>query len=145
DVTDFGETRDLRAYLIMELVDGQPLDQVIAEQAPLPLLRALAIVRQVAGALAAAHAKGIIHRDLKPENVMLEQRAGAGGAGPERDFVKLLDFGAAKVADEVSTRSEPAGFFGTPEYMAPELAGGVAGDARVDIYALGVLFYEMVA
>ena len=128
----------------------------------LELIRAITIVNQMAGALGAAHAKGIVHRDLKPENVMLTKREGrrelirqiSDESGlhviTERekafDFVKILDFGVAKVRDpDVSEArvTQQGVVFGTPEYMAPETARIGVSDPRTDIYALGVIFYEM--
>ena len=158
DVSDFGETADGAAYFIMELVSGRPLDQVLQEEGALPLLRSINILNQVGRALSAAHEKGIVHRDLKPENVMLQRRPGRreivrqtapGAFQVERegdyDFVKLLDFGVAKMIDAPSDlRQTAAGqIFGTPEYMAPEAARGLPVDHRADVYAFGVLFYEI--
>jgi serine/threonine-protein kinase len=160
DVLDCGETQEGSAYIVMEYLVGRPLDQVLDEEGPLPLLRTINILNQVGRALAAAHDKGIVHRDLKPENVLLDRRPGRReivrkkGAPVqaefevdkegEYDFVKLLDFGVAKMADAPSLRQTMRGtIFGTPEYMAPEAARGLPIDGRVDIYALGVMFYEM--
>ena len=157
DVSDFGETQDGAAYFIMELVQGRPLDQVLAEDGLLPLLRAINILNQVGRALAAAHEKGIVHRDLKPENVMLQKRPGRRDIvrrhgtnfsvekEGDYDFVKLLDFGVAKMIDAPSgaRQTENGAIFGTPEYMAPEAARGLPVDHRADVYAFGILFYEM--
>jgi serine/threonine-protein kinase len=151
-VTDFGETHDGLAYIVMEYVDGRPLDALLDEEAPLPLFRAINIVNQIGSALGAAHEKGIVHRDLKPENVMLVQRNGrrmvmrAGLVETETtyDQVKLLDFGVAKMLDtELSRRTLSGTVIGTPGYMAPETARAREVDHRIDIYALGVMFYEM--
>ena len=128
----------------------------------LDLLRAITIVNQAAGALGAAHSKGIVHRDLKPENIMLTPREGrrelirqiTDEQGlhtiSERekafDFVKILDFGVAKVRDPDASEgrvTQQGVVFGTPEYMAPETARIGVSDPRTDIYALGVIFYEM--
>src|SRR5262249_35118363 len=149
DVTDFGALPSGAAYFVMEYLKGRPLDVIIDAEAPLTLLRTLSIAHQLAGALAAAHAQGIIHRDLKPENVIIESRPGRRDlvrAAGERfeierekdyDFVKLLDFGVAKILDAPASSQTAAGMlFGTPEYMAPEAARGVPVDARADIYAL---------
>ena len=89
DVTDFGTTDDGRAFVVMEFLEGEALSQLVMREAPLPVERALRLARQVASALAAAHAKGIVHRDVKPENVYLVRRADA-------DFVKVVDFGISK-------------------------------------------------
>jgi serine/threonine-protein kinase len=162
DVTDFGKSNDGTVFFVMELLQGEPLDALLRRERRLDLLRAITIVNQMAGALGAAHAKGIVHRDLKPENVMLIRREGrrelvrkfsdASGLHEitERedkfDFVKILDFGVAKVHDPdvAEGRVTQAGVvFGTPEYMAPETARVGTADPRTDIYALGVMFYEM--
>ncbi|MDX2087120.1 MAG: protein kinase [Kofleriaceae bacterium] len=144
DVTDFGTTPDGMTYAVMELVIGNTLKATLRAAAPLPALRAIKIAAQIARALGAAHDKGIVHRDLKPENVFLIDREG------RTDFVKIVDFGIAKVAPLEGHKDGPrltrAGtVFGTPEYMAPEQAAGKSDtDHRVDIYALGVILYEMV-
>jgi serine/threonine protein kinase len=162
DVTDFGKSNDGTVFFVMELLEGEPLDAVLQRDRRLDLLRAITIVNQMAGAVGAAHAKEIVHRDLKPENVMLTRREGrrelvrqfSDDAGmhtvTEReaafDFVKILDFGVAKVRDPgvAEGRVTQQGIvFGTPEYMAPETARVGISDPRTDIYALGVMFYEM--
>ena len=162
EVTDFGKATDGTVFFVMELLVGEPLDAVLARERRLDLLRSITICNQLAAALGAAHGKGIIHRDLKPENVMLISREGRrelvrrvnddSGAHDisERekrfDFVKILDFGVAKVRepDTDKGRVTQAGVvFGTPEYMAPETARIGFSDARSDIYALGVMFFEM--
>ncbi|HEY0985846.1 MAG TPA: protein kinase, partial [Kofleriaceae bacterium] len=144
DVTDFGTTPDGMTYSVMEYVDGQTLGTAIRLGAPFPQPRAMRITAQIARALAAAHDKGIVHRDLKPENVFLLDRDG------RQDFVKIVDFGIAKVKPPPGKSNEPrltraGSVFGTPEYMAPEQAAGRSDtDGRVDVYALGVLLYEMI-
>ncbi|MDB4965009.1 MAG: serine/threonine protein kinase [Myxococcales bacterium] len=160
-VSDFGETPDGLAYLVMEYVEGKPLDQLLEEEAPLPLFRAINIINQIGSGLAAAHEKGIVHRDLKPENVMLQTVAGrrkiVRGLVEQRptvelettyDHVKILDFGVAKILDltdaDPARRTMSGMIIGTPHYMAPETARARSDvDHRIDIYALGVLFYEM--
>jgi serine/threonine protein kinase len=143
DVTDFGTTPDGMTYSVMEFVEGRTLGQVLKAEAPLPAARALPIAAQIARALAAAHAKGIVHRDLKPENVFIIDRDG------RRDFVKIVDFGIAKVtpldgAGDGPRLTRAGTVFGTPEYMAPEQAAGRPDtDGRVDVYALGTILYEM--
>jgi len=143
DVTDFGTTPDGMTYSVMEFVPGQTLGTAIRNGAPFAAPRAIRITAQIARALAAAHDKGIVHRDLKPENVFLLDRDG------RQDFVKIVDFGIAKVTPPSGQAAEPrltraGAVFGTPEYMAPEQAAGRSDtDGRVDIYALGVLLYEM--
>ncbi|HTR53699.1 MAG TPA: protein kinase [Kofleriaceae bacterium] len=143
DVTDFGTTPDGMTYSVMEFVDGTTLARTIKEAAPMPPERAVRIASQIARALGAAHDKGIVHRDLKPENVFLVDRDG------RPDFVKIVDFGIAKVTPAEGAAEGPkltrqGTIFGTPEYMAPEQATGRGDtDHRVDIYALGTILYEM--
>jgi serine/threonine protein kinase/tetratricopeptide (TPR) repeat protein len=147
DISDFGTTPDGLVFFAMERLTGRDLHQLI-EAAPgkrLPFDRAKKIFLQVCVALAAAHARGVIHRDLKPSNVFLIEFLG------DPDFVKLLDFGIAKVTLEPGETgaSDPLTrtgmLFGTPEYMAPEQARGEAIDARVDVYAMGCILYQLVA
>jgi serine/threonine-protein kinase len=144
DVTDFGTTTDGLTYQVMEFVDGVTLGAALRERGSLAIPRAVRIAAQLARALGAAHAKGIVHRDLKPENIFLLDRDG------RKDFVKIVDFGIAKVvpvegAPADGPRLTRAGaVFGTPEYMAPEQAAGRGDtDGRVDVYALGIILYEM--
>jgi serine/threonine protein kinase len=146
--TDFGKLDDGSFFLVLEFVEGHTLREVIGNGA-LELGAALHITAQIASALHRAHALGIVHRDLKPENVMLVERDG------DPFFVKVLDFGIAKVpVGELGNNKEKAGpgqpvltqlgmIYGTPEYMAPEQALGLAIDPRADLYALGVMAYEM--
>jgi len=152
-VSDFGETHDGLAYIVMEYVEGRPLDALLEESAPLPLFRAINIVNQIGSALGAAHQKGIVHRDLKPENVMLVEcqgrrqvvRHGEVAMETSFDYVKLLDFGVAKMLEpDLSRRTMSGMVIGTPQYMAPETARANKDvDHRIDVYALGVMFYEM--
>jgi len=138
-VTDFGRTPDGSLFLAMEFLAGESLTSVIS-QGPLPRPRALAIVRQILRALDHAHAAGVVHRDLKPDNIMLVERDG------QRDVVKILDFGIAKVTEPASggeVLTQAGVIFGTPEYLSPEQAVGEAVDARADLYAAGVILYEM--
>ena len=140
--TDFGKLEDDSVFIALELVEGRCLRDVVAA-GPIPVRRALQITRQIASALGAAQTLSIVHRDLKPENVMLIERNG------DPDFVKVLDFGVAKVpiGDEntagpgVLTRIGTV--FGTPEYIPPEQALGQPSDSRSDLYSLGVMLYEM--
>ncbi len=138
-IDDFGTMPDGRIYMAMEFLQGEPLNELLAK-GPLALPRALDILIQVTRALAAAHAKGITHRDMKPENIFITQRAHDG-----RDLPKLLDFGIAKVsgADTGQNLTIAGAIFGTPFYMAPEQAMGGKMDHRVDIYAMGVILYEI--
>jgi serine/threonine-protein kinase len=144
--TDFGKLEDGSFFLVLEYVEGRGLRDVIKE-GRFELGRALHVARQIASALARAHSLGIVHRDLKPENVMLVVRE------EDPDFVKVLDFGIAKVSlGELTGGSKEPGqvltqlgmVYGTPEYMAPEQALGQPVDARADLYALGVMLFEMV-
>jgi len=146
DIVDYGVIQtgpsgaDQLVYFIMEYLSGQTLAQVIRGEAPLPPERALTIALQVADALAASHRAGIVHRDLKPDNIILGQR------GREQDFVKLLDFGIAKLTSDGRTgsRTRTGLVLGTPAYMSPEQCEGSAKvDHRTDIYALGICLYEM--
>ncbi|HVK74213.1 MAG TPA: serine/threonine-protein kinase [Kofleriaceae bacterium] len=138
-IDDFGQLKDGRIYLCMELLAGAPLNDMI--KSPMPTDRLLNILIQTGHGLAAAHAKNIVHRDMKPENIFVT--IGPGG----EDIPKLLDFGIAKVAgqDGQNNLTRTGTIFGTPFYMAPEQALGQAIDARVDIYAMGVIMYEVFA
>ncbi|MCC6527698.1 MAG: serine/threonine protein kinase, partial [Polyangiaceae bacterium] len=145
--TDFGALDDGSRYLVMEYVRGEPLRRLIDVEAPLAPERAVRIARQIAVALSAIQQRGIVHRDLKPGNVMV-------GAD---DFVKVVDFGLAKVDDsrlstlpteehEEQRLTVHGMIFGTVAYLAPESARGMEFvDARSDLYALGVICYEMLA
>lgn len=142
DVTDFGTTSDGRAFVVMEFLEGEALAQLVIREAPLPIERSLRIVRQVASALEAAHAKGIVHRDIKPENVYLVRRGDA-------DYVKVVDFGVSKAVQsredgpEWQRLTRTGMVLGTPLYMSPEQArGGEDIDSRADVWAVGVLLYE---
>jgi serine/threonine protein kinase len=144
DISDFGEMPNRASYFVMELLEGDDLANVLAASSTLPLERAANIVLQCCRALSAAHQKGIVHRDMKPENIFLTVR------DDRPDFVKIVDFGIAKMSD-IETKGAPGRkltktgmIFGTPEYMSPEQAAGKPNlDHRVDIYALGVILYEM--
>jgi eukaryotic-like serine/threonine-protein kinase len=139
--TDFGQLEDGAFFLVLEFVEGRTLRQELALGA-FTVPRALHVLRQIASALVKAHGLGIVHRDLKPENVMLIERAG------QADFVKVLDFGIAKITEGDLERmsgpkTEVGMVYGTPEYMAPEQALGQNIDGRADLYAVGVIAFEL--
>lgn len=138
-VTDFGRTDDGTLYLVMEVLEGDELDVRLAEQGALPVDETLRIISQILKGLAHAHGQGVVHRDLKPENVFLVEH------GDEKDFVKILDFGIAKLAagggSENLTKSGVV--FGTPKYLSPEQALGDKSDHRVDLYAVGIMLFEL--
>lgn len=137
-VIDFGRTDEGLLYLVMEFLRGKDLSHILWEEGPLPAPRAVDIVRQVLAALAEAHELGIIHRDIKPENVIIE-RLRTGG-----DSVKVVDFGLAKVrADVAPSVTMPGIVCGTPDYMAPEQGRGDPPDTRSDLYATGVMLYQV--
>ncbi|HJX64405.1 MAG TPA: serine/threonine-protein kinase [Polyangia bacterium] len=141
DIHDFGTTADGDFYFIMEFLQGEALADRMRREAPMDPARALDIAAQVADALAASHAHGIIHRDLKPENIFLIHKGGTS------DFVKVLDFGLAKLtlgADKVSHKTRTGSVMGTPYYMSPEQCEGRPNiDQRADVYSLGVILFEM--
>jgi len=145
DITDFGTTADGRTFVVMEYLEGEALSQLLAREGQIDEQRAINLALQIASALGAAHNKGVIHRDVKPENVFLLTRKG-------KDFVKVVDFGISKSlrpnedSDGNSPRLTQTGMvLGTPLYMSPEQARGDDElDHRIDVYALGVIMYEMV-
>ncbi|MDH5490808.1 MAG: serine/threonine protein kinase, partial [Myxococcales bacterium] len=139
----YGQLDDGSCYFVMEHLHGRNLAQEVRANGPLEPARAAQIMSQVCGALQEAHDAGIIHRDLKPENIFLTAQGGI------EDFPKVLDFGLAKVTEKqmspgslIVTREGMV--FGTPEFMSPEQARGQPLDPRTDIYALGVILYELV-
>jgi predicted Ser/Thr protein kinase len=131
-ITDFGQLPNRAPYFVMELLDGAPLSQLLRSGGPPPFARALRILKQVGAALGAAHAAGVVHRDLKPDNIHITPN----------DVVKVLDFGVAKMAG-AGRLTRTGMVFGTPHYMSPEQASGTTVDQRADIYALGIIMYEM--
>jgi serine/threonine-protein kinase len=142
-VTDFGQDRGpggAMLFLVMEILEGESLKQSIKRRGRLAPAAAVAIARQILEALEHAHAEGVVHRDLKPDNVMLVERAG------RSDFVKILDFGIAKLSGpsgKAEALTQAGVVFGTPEYISPEQAMGSPADGRADLYAIGVMLYEM--
>ncbi|MGZ6163912.1 MAG: protein kinase domain-containing protein [Myxococcaceae bacterium] len=130
-----------RVYCVMEMLEGKSLTELLAADRP-SVARAVGIVRQVCDALQAAHDVGVIHRDVKPDNLFVLERDG-------RDFVKVLDFGVAKLVaplgDVPMTTTVEGTIVGTPAYMAPEQATGGNADARTDLYSVGIVLYELLA
>ncbi len=146
-VLDYGEEPDGMLYIVMELLEGKTLRDALNHSRPLSLKRIVELMNQLTGALAAAHDAGIIHRDIKPENVVLVRRKN--DDGDMKELLKVCDFGIAAV-QKVDVDGAPeylssggTSVTGTPEYMAPEVARGERVDARSDIYACGVLLYEL--
>ncbi len=143
DVTDYGQTDDGSFFIAMELLTGTDLADVLQSDGVVALERGVEVAIQVCRALQAAHQKGIVHRDMKPENVFLVR------TDDGRETVKIVDFGIAQMKDisgssEGSRKLTRTGMiFGTPEYMSPEQAAGKPVDQRVDVYASGVILYEM--
>lgn len=146
-VLDYGEDEEGLLYIAMELLKGPDLFEVIHKEWPLPRARVIEIMRQTLAGVAKAHESGIVHRDLKPENIMILRRTN--DDGEEIDWIKVCDFGIAKMNDadndDPSERrlSVKGHLMGTPEYMSPEQARGDTLDVRSDIYALGVVLYQM--
>ncbi len=145
-LVDFGELPDPRRegagllYMVLPRIDGEALDTMMRRERPVPIARGVAIVRQVCAALKEAHAQGIIHRDLKPGNVLLRTD----------EHVFVVDFGMAKIVQGgggtgTTGLTQHNMVFGTPEYMAPEQARGDELDARCDIYAAGIILYELLS
>ncbi|HYH94469.1 serine/threonine protein kinase [Hyalangium sp.] len=140
-VIDFGVEQGT-PYIVMEYVSGVELAELIERDGPMPPRRAVAVMRQIVSLLRAAHALGIVHRDLKPANVKVLQET------PEDSqlFVKVLDFGVAKVVGDISGQLTSEGMLvGTPAYMAPEQITGQPIDGRTDLYSAGLLFHEMLS
>jgi serine/threonine protein kinase len=150
EVFDFGRTEDGRFFLAMELLDGTDLANLLEREGVIEPNRAARLSIKMARALGAAHAKGVIHRDMKPENVFV--RLGDDG----REHIKIVDFGIAQLRADGETETSPDAkikvhrkltktgmIFGTPEYMSPEQAAGKNIDARIDVYALGIIMFEM--
>lgn len=140
NVTDFGEAENGIVFLVMEYLKGETLKEAIHAEGQMPLPRVIEIMRQVSGALEAAHNEGVVHRDLKSDNIMLLDIGGG-------DWAKVLDFGIAKITEKVGqdpALTAPNLIIGTPQYMSPEQCSQAAEiDSRSDIYSLGVILYEM--
>jgi serine/threonine-protein kinase len=140
EVYDFVEDGE-NVYFVMELLRGRDLHDTLhrngRESAPLAPRRAVRVLEQVAAGLHATHLRGIVHRDLKPENIFLCHRNGVD------DFVKIIDFGIAKMSRPDGLSTVAGAVLGTPEYIAPEQARGIHVDGRADIYALGCIAFEM--
>ncbi|MCA9524186.1 MAG: protein kinase, partial [Myxococcales bacterium] len=139
-IFEFGTAEAGQLFFTMEYIDGLPLSQLIKAQGPVDEWRARRIAIQILKSLSEAHSLGMVHRDLKPDNVMIANIFG------ETDFVKVLDFGIVKIVGEQDGALTHTGqYFGTPKYMSPEQARGEAVDHRADLYALGVILYEMLS
>jgi len=130
----FADGERSRVYMVMEWAEGRLLRQILNEQKKLPPERALRLTRGICDALDYIHSHGIVHRDLKPENIMVN----------DADEIKLIDFGiAGQAGARRITFAKLSDTMGTPDYISPEQVKGKRGDARSDIYALGVMLYEM--
>jgi serine/threonine-protein kinase len=141
-VLGFGQTAEGWTYIAMEYLSGRDLCRVLSEDGPMPTPRVVHLAGQILAALVEAHGEGIVHRDMKPENIMIEQLRS------QPDFVKVLDFGIAKIRDQgkgdgSSFKTATGMVFGTPEYMSPEQIRGEELDGRSDLYSLGILMYQM--
>jgi hypothetical protein len=136
DISDFGTLPDGSTYFVMEFLAGSSLTDAL-ETTRFTTERTIHVTKQLCNALGAAHEIGVIHRDMKPDNVQLIVR------GQNKDFVKVLDFGIAKVGGTNSKLTRAGQVFGTPHYMSPEQCAGTSVDGRTDIYAVGVMMYEM--
>jgi serine/threonine-protein kinase len=133
-VKTFNSEERSRLYMVLEWVEGRLLRTVLNEERPLPVDRSVRIIIELCDALDAMHKRGIVHRDLKPENVMLTAQ----------DGVKIIDFGIAMKEDARRiTHVGASPMLGTPDYISPEQVQGKRGDQRSDIYAVGIMFFEM--
>ncbi|HYO74280.1 MAG TPA: protein kinase [Archangium sp.] len=140
DIFGFGTLPGIGQYLVMEYLNGRPLDEVILDRAPMPPSEAIRLILEVLGALSAAHAVGVIHRDLKPGNIFAVLESNGS------EYVKVLDFGLAKqgaTPNAATPQTRASMIVGTPEYMAPEQACGQPVSPRTDLYAVGIILFEM--
>src|SRR6202165_2901512 len=142
-VTDFGVVRGTMPFLVMEFVQGESLQDIMANEGAMPPMRAFELIQPICAGIAAAHRQKIIHRDLKPLNVMIQEGV------PVSEGAKLLDFGLDKIKSgavlESFIAAQTTGLMGSPFYMAPEQWSDDPPDARADIYSLGVMLYQMLA
>lgn len=138
-IFDYGRTDDDIYYIAMELLEGRTLHRALREDGPFSSERAMHIARQICRSLREAHGLNVIHRDLKPANIFLVRH------GDESDFVKVLDFGLVKELDDGEDLTQTGLFMGSPKYMSPEQIRGEDVDGRADVYALGVILYEMLS
>ncbi|MBK7994934.1 MAG: serine/threonine protein kinase [Blastocatellia bacterium] len=141
-IYDFGVLQEGSAYLVMEFIKGRSLRQVLIDRVPVRPDQIIDWMIQVCNVVEVAHAQGIIHRDLKPENVMLKESADGSL------MVKVVDFGLAKITSDSGEKAsvnltKPGEVLGTPHYMAPEYYEGEVIDKRADVYAIGIMIYEM--
>jgi serine/threonine-protein kinase len=140
DIFGFGTLPGVGQYLVMEFLNGRPLDEVILDRAPMPPAEVIRLMTEVLGALSAAHAEGVIHRDLKPGNIFVVLESNGS------EYVKVLDFGLAKkgtTPNSATPQTRASMIVGTPEYMAPEQACGQAVSPRTDLYAAGIIMFEL--
>ncbi len=151
-VIDYGQEPEGLLYIVMELLEGLSLQQILDNEGPMPLTRIVHFVSQACAGLANAHDAGVIHRDIKPENIVVVKRRDDDGR--ETDLVKVCDFGIAhwtpvsptSIDDDAATlvmAPDPSKIVGTPVYMAPEQIRNEEVDARTDVYALGIVLYEL--
>jgi serine/threonine-protein kinase len=136
-VFDYGTTDDGFLYYAMELLKGASLGEIVRREGPMPAARAVHLVQQAARALAEAHARGIVHRDVKPENLFVTS------AGGESDYVKVLDFGIARIASDAHQLTRTGSIAGTPSWMSPEVITGEPATPASDVYGLGAVLYHL--
>lgn len=148
ETLDFGHTEEGSTYIVMEYLEGETLGELLTRERFLEFPRIIGLIRQVVGGLAAAHAAGIVHRDIKPDNLFVSHRPpnstpeGNAASAPV-EFLKILDFGIAKMASAQGAVTRAGAVFGTPHYMSPEQAAGDSADARADIYSVGIILHEL--